>query len=624
MRVSRARLVIAAMTGICAAFPALAQQFSDSPYAEVLPADPPCDVVFSPSNFASTRKLLRDTSMYVFCFTPGDYRSAGEIVLYTSGTLAHRRYLRLDYPADGLRNAAQRSARAIVESVRIEGDWWVVRQLTVQPKNSATTQYLSVTGGDHVVIDGNLVDGIDQWNGTTDIWAVLLNGLNGDPATYNTVQHNLIRNGNMARRAIDYTGVQVGPAVVKGENQDFNRVVDNEVVDWGDGIALGGYTMNCTEPGVQHATIIDNNDIYLTSKKRADCDTGAPDPNGECACAENGIDTKADPGPNPDLATHITNNRVWGYRPTASPSCGGSGSNGQAISSGNVCPGHTVVTDNVVSDSTTGISIVGKYWIVAGNLVYNIRATSALRYGSFGILADRQGTGHRIEFNTLVNDDTAYDNGSTDTLTRCNVTINDRDYAGISEPQGTSHYTSYNYLYNGSRTNFPGASNLMFSSASQSQDEQYCYWRKRWSAPERTCIPYGSTTAASPHVASLSICDPVDLVAQDSLAPVSWPTNTPCNDGVDNDGDGKVDGADPGCGGGSTREDPQCQNGLDDDGDGLIDWDGGASVNGGIRLGRPDPDCKSPAQSRENGACGLGFEAGIAIVLIQRRLRKFV
>jgi hypothetical protein len=45
-----------------------------------------------------------------------------------------------------------------------------------------------------------------------------------------------------------------------------------------------------------------------------------------------------------------------------------------------------------------------------------------------------------------------------------------------------------------------------------------------------------------------------------------------CGDGIDNDGDGDVDTADPGCFDADwPEEDPACDNGLDDDGDGLVD-----------------------------------------------------
>src|SRR5262249_49170737 len=50
-----------------------------------------------------------------------------------------------------------------------------------------------------------------------------------------------------------------------------------------------------------------------------------------------------------------------------------------------------------------------------------------------------------------------------------------------------------------------------------------------------------------------------------------------CNDGIDNDFDGFIDDADPGCaftGGATEAPDPaQCIDGLDNDGDGLVDMD---------------------------------------------------
>ena len=72
----------------------------------------------------------------------------------------------------------------------------------------------------------------------------------------------------------------------------------------------------------------------------------------------------------------------------------------------------------------------------------------------------------------------------------------------------------------------------------------------------------------------------------------------------------------------ATREDPECQNGIDDDGDGRIDFDGGRAANGGTQLASPDPQCKTAAQQSESGACGLGFEGGLAALLVAWRRRK--
>ena len=71
-----------------------------------------------------------------------------------------------------------------------------------------------------------------------------------------------------------------------------------------------------------------------------------------------------------------------------------------------------------------------------------------------------------------------------------------------------------------------------------------------------------------------------------------------CRDGVDNDGDDRVDLGDPGC---TETEDadeldpevaPVCANDLDDDGDGLADWPA-------------DPDCAAAGGDLEAPPCGL-------------------
>jgi sugar lactone lactonase YvrE len=76
----------------------------------------------------------------------------------------------------------------------------------------------------------------------------------------------------------------------------------------------------------------------------------------------------------------------------------------------------------------------------------------------------------------------------------------------------------------------------------------------------------------------------------------------PCANGIDDDGDGLADLADPGCANASARrEDPQCNNGRDDDHDGKIDLD--------------DPNCTSPAAS-ESG-CGIGAELSLLLTALR-------
>lgn len=80
-------------------------------------------------------------------------------------------------------------------------------------------------------------------------------------------------------------------------------------------------------------------------------------------------------------------------------------------------------------------------------------------------------------------------------------------------------------------------------------------------------------------------------------------SKTVCNDGLDNDGDGFVDLADPSClDAGYNNENSACNDGIDNDGDGLVDM--------------ADPVCApGPWYTAESAtpACGLGFE--IALLL---------
>jgi DNA-binding beta-propeller fold protein YncE/mono/diheme cytochrome c family protein len=88
----------------------------------------------------------------------------------------------------------------------------------------------------------------------------------------------------------------------------------------------------------------------------------------------------------------------------------------------------------------------------------------------------------------------------------------------------------------------------------------------------------------------------------DELAASTDPANPgskpgACNDGLDNDGDGQSDLADPSCTSAALNiENPQCRNGVDDDGDGQVD--------------AADPHCSGASDDRERagGSCGLGTE----------------
>jgi hypothetical protein len=81
-----------------------------------------------------------------------------------------------------------------------------------------------------------------------------------------------------------------------------------------------------------------------------------------------------------------------------------------------------------------------------------------------------------------------------------------------------------------------------------------------------------------------------------------------CSDGIDNDGDGRVDyPADGGCESDqASTEDPPCSDGIDNDGDGAIDFDGGSGASA------PDPECGG----LESGISEAVPEPGIALATL--------
>ncbi|MCP3986258.1 MAG: glucuronylhydrolase [bacterium] len=99
----------------------------------------------------------------------------------------------------------------------------------------------------------------------------------------------------------------------------------------------------------------------------------------------------------------------------------------------------------------------------------------------------------------------------------------------------------------------------------------------------------------------------------------SWFT-IPCDDGLDNDGDGLIDLDDPGCFNSSWLwEDPACQDGINNDGALGTDFDGGAAVPGApIDPDGADPHCVgTPWRNSEVGStCGLGAELLLLVPLL--------
>ncbi|RIL02365.1 MAG: hypothetical protein DCC71_16430 [Proteobacteria bacterium] len=529
MRAGGCAVRIARLTTIASLVVLLAQgaaadvpqpKFPESRYRVAIPNEP-CDVVLTPADAnAMLRVRFADMNKRVFCFEPGDYRAAGRLQLGVGGRMGAPKVLR--FHGDPGVHALHRGERAIFEGFFITGNWWVIQGLTIQPRLAEDNWFVTIQGGRHNVLDRNVIDGVEHPNTGNNV-GVMIRGYGGNPATDNSVQANVIRNGDQTGNADDYFGVLIQAGLMAGEDNDRNRIVDNEIYDWGDAIAIGGTTADCSEPGRQHGTIIDGNDVYVTAAKRVDCATGARTPDGQCTCAENGIDVKSNPGPDPAQWTRITNNRAWGFRPTQNVvQCGGSGAIGQAIAAGSMCAGHVLVARNTITDSTIGVLAVGPRWVIAGNLLADIRlAKPTDANGSIAIFPSPYARDVDIQFNTVVGADNAYDDQSPDTDTRCNVVVDDAARMGGGGFRGANHATEHNFLYHAPPANIVGATNEVFPAAADSANDELCFWRRRWTGPEAVCVPWAATTAASTHAPAVASCNP-ELTEPFGMAPLSF------------------------------------------------------------------------------------------------------
>ncbi len=101
-----------------------------------------------------------------------------------------------------------------------------------------------------------------------------------------------------------------------------------------------------------------------------------------------------------------------------------------------------------------------------------------------------------------------------------------------------------------------------------------------------------------------------------------------CDNGIDDDGDGVEDAADPGCANTSDIDERAptlpCDNGVDDDGDGRNDFDPATKADPLFVAGDGDKGCFDPLWQTENPKCqngvnddaaiGTDFDAGVSIL----------
>ncbi|MDJ0788042.1 MAG: hypothetical protein QNK05_14630 [Myxococcota bacterium] len=506
-----------------AAGEAARRRLTDSPHLTVVPPPGDCDVVITPKNQDETFAMLNDPDKRVFCVDPGNYRRQLHVRISSSGTRNARRYLRVNEPFPAP-VAWDQKRRAVLHGIELNrASWWVIEGLTIQPVDRQNLAYLvGLNSSSHNVLEGNYLDARHQPNHTIQRGVKIGANRNEAPSTHNFIQRNVIRGGNKSRLAVDYTGVSVVYEDFPGGSNSFNKILDNEIYDWGDGVQVSAHSSDCNASGsVAKGTLIDGNDIYVRKAKYVDCDTGAPDPRGGCSCAENGIDIKTPGGSKTTEWTRITNNRLWGFRPTLRKvvSCGGSGARGTAINAGNDCAAHVFVANNVISDANSAVVTQGSDWTVVGNLIYDIGYSG----GIGGLALFPISTDTRVQYNTIVGVDNAYSDTGSGVETICNAVIGDEGLRGEGARRGADHVVKHNDLYAAVGPDLQGPTTQSYPADFDSENVTLCVERQRYTGAQYKCIPFARTTQASPHHLQRPKACTTDPAAKFGLSGLSYP-----------------------------------------------------------------------------------------------------
>jgi len=217
-----------------------------------------------------------------FLIMPGDYRAWGALNIRVSGTKTSPRIITYYNPSQNNPYEPQlpvHTSHSSKQHVRLEAfdfvkaNYWIINGLTFSGYSKKTKR--GKIGGqvnrfaassNYNIINRCLFEHIIKHN-----------AIRIEASHYNCVQNSIIRH----LIGEDQVGI-----VLKGGNARAigNRIVGNEIYDCNDGIQLT-YRNEFAPNGFVSGTIIENNDIYLTSNSYSKRKSGF-------ACAENAIDIK--------------------------------------------------------------------------------------------------------------------------------------------------------------------------------------------------------------------------------------------------------------------------------------------------------------------------------------------
>ena len=435
----------------CLARPGPAAESANDPLACVA-GDPKTKFIASAADWSA----LNHPNISKFCVLPGDYSALDKLRLSAGGTADRPRYLVLadhstDHPA-----RMNEPSRAVISGLEVFGSWWVIDRMTIRGQKS----FVRFAGDDNV-LSRSLIEGGGGGGGQINL------GTGNRTVLRGNVLRDTVRRAKRDTHCIKATEFTHGV-----------RLVDNEIY-------------NCAGDGLQIAAsagmLIENNDFYATPELYSDCN-GELSRDGDCACAENGIDIKGttkarDPAPE-DWVT-IANNRFWGFRRTDTR-CGGTGSGGDAIVI-HFKAAYISVEANVFFDVDVGFNTPNKASHdidVLDNLFFLVN--------DIAISGLKKSTDNRIIGNTVIASGRGVATSDESHELACNVFI------GTGQVD-TNTGADYNVYYGSEPAADLGQHDLVFENAASAKNAPRRFIIRRFTVPALVTIHNAVTTEQSPH-----------------------------------------------------------------------------------------------------------------------------
>jgi hypothetical protein len=448
-----------------------------------------CDQIITTAD-GDWSKITNNPSDSVFCLESGDHSSKDQLTISFSGTSSKPKWLRYYSSQDSGKDPVAQGTqeRAILKNIKFDdASNWIIHRITINVGGTSKQGLEFPKNGNS---DNNIISHVLIENSAM---GLVLLGVGNDN---NTIQNSVLRN-TIAK-------VDAEPNCIHLANgPDNTRIVNNEIYNCNKSLYIN-------EWGTAAGTVVENNDLYITNQRYTDCN-GKYTSAGPCASSKAVVSMKS--AGIADAPVILIHNRIWGARTNDTNICCTAQDSGEAITISNAPQSdgstigdanYVVIKNNVIMDSQSGIiwTRAGTHHhAIIGNLFYNIHRFNddPVRNRPSYALAQRQGTDVDIILNTIVDTDSwlAAQSGTQRNDIKCNVVIDSGAKEGGTVPSNTiidnnAFYATPTYTANGLNSNIVG-------SADDSKSENYCFYRKLQTGPEKICVSNALPTVSSPH-----------------------------------------------------------------------------------------------------------------------------